>query len=71
MTRDEVIAMLKRDQGDKSLRMFAVELGISAPYLSDIYAGKRDPGPAVLNRYRLRRHEITEIRYVADAKKAS
>lgn len=47
---EDVLEMLKRKQGKTSLRQFAIELGISAPYLSDIYKGQRLPGPAVLEK---------------------
>lgn len=30
-------------------------LGVSAPYLNDVYHGKRDPGPAIINGLGLRR----------------
>jgi transcriptional regulator with XRE-family HTH domain len=48
VTLATVIALLKKKQGKRSLREFARALGISAPYLSDIYLGRRRPGPAVL-----------------------
>lgn len=44
----DVVEALKKRQGSKSLREFARELGISAPYLSDIYRGHRGVGPAIL-----------------------
>ena len=47
-SENEVVELLKAEQGDRSLRQFAEQLGISASYLSDIYLGKRSPGPAVL-----------------------
>lgn len=45
---EEVVAMMKRKQGDRSLREYAKEIGVSAPYLSDIYMGRRSPGEAIL-----------------------
>jgi len=54
----DVLEMLKRKQGDKSMRKFAIELGISAPYLWDIYKGQRLPGPAVLEKLGLARKNI-------------
>jgi hypothetical protein len=45
---EQVVAKLKKIQGDRSLREFAKELNISAPYLSDVYKNRREPGPAVL-----------------------
>ena len=54
---EDVIEMLKRKQGKSGLRQFATELGISAPYLSDIYKGRRSPGPAVLEKLGLVRKD--------------
>jgi transcriptional regulator with XRE-family HTH domain len=48
MKTKRVIRELKARQGQRSLRQFARELGISAAYLSDIYLGRRGPGPKVL-----------------------
>jgi hypothetical protein len=43
-----VLQDLHRGQGMLSLRDYAKLLGISAPYLCDIYLGRRLPGPKVL-----------------------
>ena len=53
MDREFIIRELRKRQGGRSLRQFAKHLGISAPYLSDIYLGKRDPGPAILSQMKL------------------
>jgi DNA-binding transcriptional regulator YiaG len=53
----EVVKMLKKQQGERSLRQFASDLGISAPYLSDIYHGRRRPGKAVLSQLGLVKKE--------------
>lgn len=45
LTQIDLISRLKEMQGDKSLREFATALGVSAPYLSDVYAGNRSIGP--------------------------
>lgn len=50
LTRDKLIALLRNRQGSKSQEAFAAELGITQPHLSDIYRGKRDPGPEVLGK---------------------
>ena len=39
-----------REQKDLSLREFAEKLGVSAPFLSDIELGKRNPSNKVLSR---------------------
>lgn len=61
LTHLEVIELLKKRQGDMSLRGFASELGISAVYLMNIYKCRREPGPAVLESLGLKR----EIVYLA------
>ena len=50
LTKSEVLAKMKKQQGKRTAREYAAELGISPAYLSDIYAGKREPGPAILDR---------------------
>jgi hypothetical protein len=49
MQREEVIEKLKKNQGEQSMRSYASTLGCSAAYISDVYAGKRDPGPLLLD----------------------
>jgi transcriptional regulator with XRE-family HTH domain len=39
----------KRLDAGISMRTLATELGVSAAYISDILAGHREPGPAVLD----------------------
>jgi transcriptional regulator with XRE-family HTH domain len=46
--KDDVVEKLKEGQGAQSLRSYARSIGCSASYLSDIYLGKREPGPKVL-----------------------
>jgi transcriptional regulator with XRE-family HTH domain len=48
LTQEQVIELMRKKQGDRMAKDYAAELGISRPYLSDIYAGKREPGPTVL-----------------------
>lgn len=47
--RDEVIQMLRERQGQGPASRLAQKIGVSEAYLSDIYAGKREPGPAILD----------------------
>jgi len=56
--------MLRKKQGNTSLRQFALELGISAPYLSDIYKGRRNPGPAILRHFGLHKQTTISTQYV-------
>jgi len=66
LSHEDVVAILKEKQGSKSLRGFAEELGISAPYLSDIYRGNRGIGPAILNKIGLDRVVEHEEYYVSN-----
>lgn len=47
-TQDDVIQMLRVRQGERSMRALAKELGISPPYLSDVFAKQRKPGKRIL-----------------------
>ena len=48
LSRAEVIARMKREQGKRSNVEFARLLGISGTNLCEIYRGTRQPGSAVL-----------------------
>jgi transcriptional regulator with XRE-family HTH domain len=48
LTRQEVVELLKKRMGKKTLRGFGEEIGLSAPYLSDVFRGNREPGPSIL-----------------------
>jgi transcriptional regulator with XRE-family HTH domain len=63
LTVREVIEALKARQGDRSLRQFAEELGVSAAYLSDIYLGKRQPGEKVLKQFGITKSTVTTSSY--------
>lgn len=58
INKDEVIALMKKRQGERSNQDFAVELGISKQYLGDIYQGRRDPGETVLTALGLEKKEF-------------
>lgn len=45
---DQVIALMKKLQGNRTNKDFAAQLGISGQFLGDIYAGKREPGEKAL-----------------------
>jgi len=63
MTQENVVEMLRKKQGKRSLREFARDLGISAPYLSDIYKGRRNPGPTILEQFGLRKEVTISTEY--------
>jgi transcriptional regulator with XRE-family HTH domain len=46
---DDVIDMMRAEQGDQSQRSLASALGVTPGYISDIYKGKRRPGEKVLD----------------------
>jgi transcriptional regulator with XRE-family HTH domain len=56
MRETKIIELLKTMQGTKSQIEFAKEIGISAPYLSDIYHGNRAPGVKVLRKLGLQKN---------------
>jgi transcriptional regulator with XRE-family HTH domain len=55
LSREKLLARMRKRQGRRTQKAFAAELGISEPFLSDIYAGKRDPGHKVLSKLGLAR----------------
>jgi|GEM_PF-1831074 len=48
LTVDEVIALMRKRQGDGTQRDLAKELGVSQQYLNDVYLRRREPGEAIL-----------------------
>jgi predicted transcriptional regulator len=68
MTREEVVALLQR-MADRagSQRALAKEIGVTAAYVGQVLDGKRDPGPAILKVFGLRRH--VQITYVKAGEK--
>lgn len=48
MTTEQVLLELKKKRGSDSLTAFAERVGCSLPYLSDVYNGRRTPGPRIL-----------------------
>ena len=63
MKAKQLIRELRARQGQRSLRRFARELGISAAYLSDIYLGRSEPGPKVLEPLGLRKRIERRVDY--------
>jgi transcriptional regulator with XRE-family HTH domain len=48
MTEGDVVDLLRKRQGSRTAKELADEIGISQPYLSDIFALRRLPGKTVL-----------------------
>ena len=65
LTVDEVIAMLRKEQGAQSLRQYAAQLGITPGYLSDLYKGNRTPGQTILSQFGLAKKTVTLYEKVA------
>lgn len=63
VTRDYILRLIKERQKAQSLRQFAISLGVSAAYLSDVYLGKRDIGPKILGRFGFRKQKSSVITY--------
>lgn len=55
LNTSQVLELLKRLQSGRTARAFAESLGISPQYLSDVYLGRRDPGPEILAKIGLTR----------------
>jgi transcriptional regulator with XRE-family HTH domain len=48
INHEQLIALLEKKQRGRTASELAEELGISGAYLSDIFKGKRNAGPKVL-----------------------
>jgi len=56
---------LEARRKDRSLRAFAEEIGVTAPYVHDVLRRRRDPGPAILRYLGLVKVEAPrKIKYV-------
>ena len=49
-TIEELIAIMKRVQGEKTLTKFAAELDLSKQYLSNVYNGHKEPSERLLHK---------------------
>ncbi|MBV8207221.1 MAG: helix-turn-helix transcriptional regulator [Acidobacteria bacterium] len=57
----QLLALMRRLQGKRSSTEFALDLGISKQYLTDIYKGRRDPGESVLQALEVTRNVTYEV----------
>lgn len=62
-TRDQVIELLKVRQGDRSATDLADEIGVSKAYISDLFMGRRNPGPKILKYLGLVAEVKTQVIY--------
>jgi transcriptional regulator with XRE-family HTH domain len=49
-TIEELLAIMKRIQGEKTLTEFAADLEISKQYLSNVYNGHKEPSERLLGK---------------------
>ena len=63
ITHLDLIKIVQKKQGDLSLRSYAISLGVSAAYLSDVYRGRRDAGPTLLKHFGYRRTKTITVLY--------
>lgn len=68
-THLEVVGIIQKAQGDRSLRSFAEHLGVAPSYLSEVYRGRRDVGPRLLKRFGYGRTKTVNVAYYKLAKK--
>jgi transcriptional regulator with XRE-family HTH domain len=71
MTDEQVLELIRWTQGDRSLREFAKEIGVSAAYLSDILRGNRSPGEKVLKFFKLKKARTVTVTYSYARKRGS
>lgn len=67
-TEKQLVRELKRRQGEDSLRVFAVKVGVTAAYLSDIFAGNRAVGPKVFKYLGYSRAKTSSVIFTKVAK---
>ena len=63
VTKAYILEEIRGAQGKQSLRQFALALEVSAAYLSDVYSGKRDIGPKLLDRFGYRKQKRAVVSY--------
>lgn len=66
---DEIISIIRKAQGEKSLRTFATEIGVSAAYLSDVFRGNRKPGQKILNFFNMTQTKTVTVTYTVTRRK--
>lgn len=60
LTVDEVVALMEKQRGDKTLREYAAELGVTNQFLCDIFKRRRNPGETVLAKMGLTQRVVYE-----------
>lgn len=62
-TLGDVVEILKARQGNGTLTALADEIGVTKAYISDIYKGRRNPGPRILAYLGIVAEVKTETKY--------
>lgn len=63
LSAEDVVTLMKRKQGKRSLRAYARDLGISAAFLCDIYKGRRRPGEKIISQLGIGVTRSVEVEY--------
>jgi len=66
---DQLNAIIRKGQRERSLRAYAKEIGVSAPYLSDVLRGNRNAGPKILRFFGLQQRKLVTVTYTVTRKK--
>lgn len=64
ITHEELMEIMRMKQGKLSLRSFSIKVGLSTPYLSDVYRGRRDVGPSLLKALGYRQQKTVTVVYL-------
>jgi hypothetical protein len=65
MTNEDVLALMReRIASAGSLNKWAAQIGLSAPYVSDVLNGKREPGESIAKVFGLRKEVGRTIQFV-------
>ncbi len=54
----QLLELLRKRQGKRTAKEFAAEIGVSPQYLSDVYAERREVGPAILDALKIRKQVV-------------
>lgn len=60
LTADEVVDLMTKQRGERTLREYAAELGVTNQFLCDIFMRRRNPGEKVLAKLGLTQRVLYE-----------
>jgi transcriptional regulator with XRE-family HTH domain len=58
LTEQDVVNIMRKRQGDRTQAELAEDLGITPQHLSDIFLGRRTPGPIILEKLGLEKEVL-------------